>query len=141
MSVSEERKKYLQEKFIYAAKSFGKAGTRSDHPKVPKEQQLSIDLGNKKSFSIIGKILNWIENKLKFLFPRYNLFTEVGTEERKVIATNTKVKYFSQEEQFEHALYIGEENKDLKLYSLKGKLYDTRGKISKTRKDCVAYVY
>ncbi|GHM58716.1 MAG: hypothetical protein sL5_08170 [Candidatus Mesenet longicola] len=140
MSASEERKKYLWEKFIYAAKSFGKAGTRSDYPGVPKEQQLSIDLGNKKSFSIIGKILNWIENKLKFLFPRYNLFTEVGTEERKVIATNTKVKYFSQEEQFEHALYIDEENKDLKLYSLKGKLYDTRGKISKTRKDCVAYV-
>ncbi|WP_339045777.1 hypothetical protein [Candidatus Mesenet endosymbiont of Agriotes lineatus] len=140
MSVSEKRKKHLWEKLIHAAKSFGKAGTRSDHPKVPKEEQLSIDLGNKKPFSIIGKILNWIENKLKFLFPRYNLFTEVGTEERKVIGTNIKVKYFPQVEQFEHALYIGEENKDFKLYSLKGRLYDTRGKISKTRKDCVAYV-
>lgn len=136
VSASEERKKYLRKKLIHAAESFGKAGTRSDHYKVPKEQQLSIDLGNKKPFSIIGKILNWIENKLKFLFPRYNLFAEVGTKERRVIGTNSKVKYFSQKEQSQYTLHI----KNQKLYSSEDKLYDTRGKISKTRKDCVAYV-
>lgn len=140
MAILEERKKCSWEELLYAARNFGKAGTRSDHPTVPKEQQLSIDLENRESFGVIGRILKWIENVFKYFLPRYNLFTEVGTRERKVIGTNTKVKYFIRREQNEHALYIGEENKDLKLYSLEGKLYDTRGKISKTMKDCVAYV-
>ncbi|MGL9718927.1 MAG: hypothetical protein ACR5K9_10090 [Wolbachia sp.] len=100
--VSEERKKHLLERFKCAAREFGKAGTRSDHSAVPKEQQLSIDLGNKKIFGIINRILHWIENKFTYFFPRYNLFPEVGVEERKVPGTNTKVKYFTLDEQVEH---------------------------------------
>ncbi|WP_167896259.1 MULTISPECIES: hypothetical protein [unclassified Wolbachia] len=38
----------MLEKFKYAAEEFGKDGTRFDHSVVPKEQQLYIDLGNKK---------------------------------------------------------------------------------------------
>ncbi|WP_338406807.1 MULTISPECIES: hypothetical protein [unclassified Wolbachia] len=36
MSVSKERKEYLLEKFKYAAKEFGKSGTKSNHKTVPK---------------------------------------------------------------------------------------------------------
>jgi hypothetical protein len=54
MSIPEERRKYLRGKLKYAAREFGRAGTRSDHRIVPKEQQLSIDLGNKKVFGIIN---------------------------------------------------------------------------------------
>ena len=31
MSISKERKEYLLEKFKYAAKEFGKSGTKSNH--------------------------------------------------------------------------------------------------------------
>ncbi|APR99229.2 hypothetical protein ASM33_08005 [Wolbachia endosymbiont of Folsomia candida] len=134
------RQEYWLEKLKYAAKQFGKAGTTSEYPGVPKEQQLSIDLGNRKIFGIINRILHWIESKFTYFFARYNLFPEVGTKERKVPWTNTKVKYFTPNEQAEHALYIGEENGDLKLYDSKGKLYDTTGKISKGKKGYVAYV-
>lgn len=68
MSVSKESKKYLLEKFKYAAKEFGKSGTKSNHLAVPKEQQLSIDLGNRKVFGIINKILYWIENNFTYFF-------------------------------------------------------------------------
>ncbi|MDR0288509.1 MAG: hypothetical protein LBH78_00380 [Rickettsiales bacterium] len=78
----EERKKDLIEKFKYAAREFGKAGTRSDHQAVPKEQQLSIDLGNKKVFGIVNKALNWVEHTFKHLFPRYDYSSEIGTKER-----------------------------------------------------------
>jgi|GEM_PF-5540554 len=81
-SVSEERKKDLIEKFKYAAREFGKAGARSDHQAVPKEQQLSIDLGNKKVFGIVNKALNWVEHTFKHLFPRYDYSSEIGTKER-----------------------------------------------------------
>lgn len=81
-SVSEKRKKDLIEKFKYAAREFGKAGTRSDHQAVPKEEQLSIDLGNKKVFGIVNKALNWVEHTFKHLFPRYDYSSEIGTKER-----------------------------------------------------------
>ncbi|WCR58179.1 hypothetical protein [Wolbachia endosymbiont of Ctenocephalides felis wCfeJ] len=148
-SVTEERKKYLIENLKHAAREFGKAGTRSDHSAVPKEQQLSIDLGNKKTFGIINRILYWIENKFTHLFPRYNLFPEVGVEGRKIPGTNTKVKYLTPEEQVEHTkiAYKGKLYVDLmleiegnKLKGFKGKPYDTTGKTSKGKKDCVAYV-
>ncbi|MDR2548002.1 MAG: hypothetical protein LBC34_00620, partial [Rickettsiales bacterium] len=77
-----ERKKDLIEKFKYAAREFGKAGTRSDHQAVPKEQQLSIDLGNKKIFGVVNKVLNQLENTFKHLFPRYGYSSEIGTKER-----------------------------------------------------------
>ncbi|MDR2977980.1 MAG: hypothetical protein LBU56_00790 [Rickettsiales bacterium] len=80
--VSEERKKDLIEKLKYAAREFDKAGTRSDHQAVPKEQQFSIDLGNKKIFVVVNKVLNWLENTFKHLFPRYDYSSEIGTKER-----------------------------------------------------------
>ncbi|WP_264684833.1 MULTISPECIES: hypothetical protein [unclassified Wolbachia] len=140
MSISKERKEYLLEKFKYAAKEFGKSGTKSNHLAVPKEQQLSIDLGNRKVFGIINKILYWIENNFTYFFPRYNLFPEVGVEGRKIPGTNTRVKYFNSDEQFDQRKFIGEQDGELKLYNLEGKLYDTTDKISKGKKGCVAYV-
>lgn len=149
MSVSKERKEYLLEKFKYAAKEFGKSGTKSNHLAVPKEQQLSIDLGNRKVFGIINKILYWIENNFTYFFPRYNLFPEVGVEGRKIPGTNTKVKYFTPDDQVEYTKipYKGKLYVDLmpevegnKLQGFKGKLYDTADKISKGKKGCVAYV-
>ncbi|WP_108784087.1 hypothetical protein [Wolbachia endosymbiont of Bemisia tabaci] len=140
MLVSKERKEYLLKKFKYAAEEFGKSGTKSDHKTVPKEQQLSIDLDNKKVFGIINKILYWIESKFTYFFPRYNLFPEVGVEGRRIPRTNTRVKYFSSDEQFDQRKFIGEEDGELKLYNLEGKLYDTNDKISKGKKGCVAYV-
>ncbi|MFP3015403.1 MAG: hypothetical protein ACEY3B_03740 [Wolbachia sp.] len=149
MLVSKERKEYLLEKFKYAAKEFGKSGTKSNHKTVPKEQQLSIDLGNKKVFGIINRILHWIESKFKYFFLRYNLFPEVGVKERKIPGINTKVKYFTPDDQIEHTkitykekLYIDlmPEIEGNKLKGFKGKLYDTTDKISKGEKGCVAYV-
>ncbi|UPA54630.1 hypothetical protein MWH06_04860 [Wolbachia pipientis] len=149
MSISKERKEYLLEKFKYAAKEFGKSGTKSNHKTVSKEQQLSIDLGNKKVFGIINRILYWIESKFTYFFPRYNLFPEVGVKERKIPGTNTKVKYFTPDDQMEHAkiTYKGKLYIDLmpeiegnKLKDFRGKLYDTTNKISKGEKGCVAYV-
>ncbi|WP_353276514.1 hypothetical protein [Wolbachia endosymbiont (group B) of Villa cingulata] len=149
MSVSKERKEYLLEKFKYAAKEFGKSGTKSNHLAVPKEQQLSIDLGNRKVFGIINKILYWIENNFTYFFPRYNLFPEVGVEGRKIPGTNTRVKYFTPDDQAEYTKipYKGKLYVDLmpevegnKLKGFKGKLYDTTDKISKGKKGCVAYV-
>lgn len=140
MSISKERKEYLLEKFKYAAKEFGKSGTKSNHLAVPKEQQLSIDLGNRKVFGIINKILYWIENNFTYFFPRYNLFPEVGVEGRKIPGTDTRVKYFNSDEQFDQRKFIGEQDGELKLYNLEGKLYDTTDKISKGKKGCVAYV-
>ncbi|QOD38616.1 hypothetical protein [Candidatus Wolbachia massiliensis] len=81
--VPEERKEHLLEKFKYAAGEFGKAGTRSDHRAVPKEEQLSIDLGNKKVFGVANKILHWVEHVFKHLFPRYAYFSEIGTKEQR----------------------------------------------------------
>ncbi|WP_264330563.1 hypothetical protein [Wolbachia endosymbiont (group B) of Erebia ligea] len=146
MSISKERKEYLLEKFKYAAKEFGKSGTKSNHLAVPKEQQLSIDLGNRKVFGIINKILYWIENNFTYFFPRYNLFPEVGVEGRKIPGTNTRVKYFTPDDQAEYTKipYKGKLYVDLmpenKLKGFKGKLYDTTDKISKDKKGCVAYV-
>lgn len=149
MSISKERKEYLLEKFKYAAKEFGKSGTKSNHLAVPKEQQLSIDLGNRKVFGIINKILYWIENNFTYFFPRYNLFPEVGVEGRKIPGTNTRVKYFTLSDQAEHTKipYKGKLYVDLmpevegnKLKGFKGKPYDTTDKISKEKKGCVAYV-
>ncbi|MFT4313963.1 MAG: hypothetical protein AB3P11_02455 [Wolbachia pipientis] len=149
MSISKERKEYLLEKFKYAAKEFGKSGTKSNHLAVPKEQQLSIDLGNRKVFGIINKILYWIENNFTYFFPRYNLFPEVGVEGRKIPGTNTRVKYFTPDDQVEYTKipYKGKLYVDLmpevegnKLQGFKGKLYDTTDKISKGKKGCVAYV-
>lgn len=134
------RWKYLKEKFEYAVDAFGKAGTRSNYPGVPKEQQLSIDLGNKPVFGIVSKILHWVENKFKYFFPRYNLFPEIGNKDRKIPGTNSQVKYFTQEEQAEHAMYCGEEDGEIRLYNAKGELYDTTDKVSKGRKGYVAYV-
>jgi len=152
-SVSEKRKKEhkkdLIEKFKYAAREFGKAGTRSDHQAVPKEQQLSIDLDNKKIFGVVNKVLNWVENTFKHLFPRYDYSSEIGTKERKIFESNARVKYFTPEEQAEHTkiAYKGRLYADLipemegnKLKGFKGKPYDTAGEISKGEKDCVAYV-
>ncbi|MFV0948558.1 hypothetical protein [Wolbachia endosymbiont of Nasonia giraulti] len=146
MSISKERKEYLLEKFKYAAKEFGKSGTKSNHLAVPKEQQLSIDLGNRKVFGIINKILYWIENNFTYFFPRYNLFPEIGVEGRKIPGTNTRVKYFTPDDQAEYTKipYKGKLYVDLmpenKLKGFKGKLYDTTDKISKGKKGCVAYV-
>lgn len=137
------RWKYLKKKFKYAVDAFGKAGTRSNHPKapeVPKEQQLSIDLGNKPVFGIISKILHWVENKFKYFFPRYNLFPEVGNEDRKIPGTNSEVKYFTSDEQAEHAMYLGEEDGEIRLYNAKGELYDTTNTVSKGKKGYVAFV-
>ncbi|WP_264336948.1 MULTISPECIES: hypothetical protein [unclassified Wolbachia] len=149
MSISKERKEYLLEKFKYAAKEFGKSGTKSNHLAVPKEQQLSIDLGNRKVFGIINKILYWIENNFTYFFPRYNLFPEIGVEGRKIPGTNTRVKHFTPDDQAEYTKipYKGKLYVDLmpevegnKLKGFKGKLYDTTDKISKGKKGCVAYV-
>lgn len=149
MSISKERKEYLLEKFKYAAKEFGKSGTKSNHLAVPKEQQLSIDLGNRKVFGIINKILYWIENNFTYFFPRYNLFPEVGVKERKIPGTNIRVKYFTPDDQAEYTnipykgkLYVDlmPEMEGNKLKGFKGKLYDTTDKISKDEKGCVAYV-
>ncbi|WP_353287585.1 hypothetical protein [Wolbachia endosymbiont (group B) of Gerris lacustris] len=149
MSVSKERKEYLLERFKYAAKEFGKSGTKSNHLAVPKEQQLSIDLGNRKVFGIINKILYWIENNFTYFFPRYNLFPEVGVKGRKIPGTDTRVKYFTPDDQVEHTKipYKGKLYVDLmpevegnKLKGFKGKPYDTTDKISKGKKGCVAYV-
>ncbi len=140
MSISKESKKYLLEKFKYSAKEFCKSGTKSNHLAVPKEQQLSIDLGNRKVFGIINKILYWIENNFTYFFPRYNLFPEVGVEGRKIPGTNTRVKYFNSDEQFDQRKFIGEQDGELKLYNLEGKLYETTDKFSKGKKGCVAYV-
>lgn len=134
MSISKERKEYLLEKFKYAAKEFGKSGTKSNHLAVPKEQQLSIDLDNKKVFGIINRILYWVESNFTYFFPRYNLFPEVGVEGRKIPGTSTKVKYFNSDEQYDQRKFIGEEDGELKLYNLEGKLYDTTDKISKGKK-------
>ncbi|MBD0391760.1 hypothetical protein IC220_04810 [Wolbachia endosymbiont of Pentalonia nigronervosa] len=132
------RREYLKKKFDHAVNAFGKAGTRSNHKEVPKEQQLSIDLGNKPVFGIISKILHWIENKFKYFFPRYNLFPEVGNKDRKIPGTKSQVKYFTPEEQAEHTLDLNKG--DGKLYNAKGELYDTTDKISKGKKGYVAYV-
>lgn len=132
-----KRREDLKEKLKYAAKQFGKAGTKSNHPGVPKEQQLSIDLDNKPRFNFISKILYCIEKNFKYFFLRYNLFPEVGTEKRKIPGTESKVIYFTPSEQAENALYI---HKDAKLYDFKGNLYDTTNEISKGKKGCVAYV-
>jgi hypothetical protein len=147
--VSEEHKKYLLKKFKYAAEQFGKAGTRSNHSKVPKEQQLSIDLGNKSTFGIVNRILYWIESKFTYFFPRYSFFTEVGTEERKIPGTNSKVKYFTLNEQIEHHKITY--NKKLyenlmpriegdKLKGFTGKLFDTSSSVSKGKRGYAAYV-
>lgn len=149
MSISKGRKEYLLEKFKYAAKEFGKSGTKSNHKTVPKEQQLSIDLDNKKVFGIINKIFYWIESNFTYFFPRYNLFPEVGVKGRKIPATNTRVKYFTPGDQIEHTqiTYQGKLYTELmpemegnKLKGFKGKPYDTTDKISKGKKGCVAYV-
>ncbi|VVC35063.1 Hypothetical protein CINCED_3A001672 [Cinara cedri] len=134
------RREYLKKKFKHAVDAFGKAGTRSNYPGVPKEQQLSIDLGNKPAFGIVSKILHWVENKFKYFFPRYNLFPEVGNKDRKIPRTNSQVKYFNQEEQAEHTLHIKKKDDEIKLYNVKGELYDTTDKVSKGRKGYVAYV-
>lgn len=134
------RRKYLKKKFDHAVNAFGEAGTRSNHKEVPKEQQLSIDLGNKPVFGIISKILHWIENKFKYFFPRYNLFPEVGNEDRKIPGTKSQVKYFTPEEQAEHTLHPKKKDGEFKLYNAKGELYDTTDKISKGKKGYVAYV-
>lgn len=139
-SVSKERKEDLLKKLKHAAREFGKSGTQSNHPAVLKEQQLSIDLGNRKVFGIINKVLYWIENNFTYFFPRYNLFPEVGVEGRKIPGTNAKVKYFNHDEQLNHRKIPREENGEWRLYDLEGKLYDTIDKISKGEKDCVAYV-
>ncbi|MHC3898117.1 UNVERIFIED_CONTAM: hypothetical protein LBW93_04355 [Wolbachia endosymbiont of Nasonia longicornis] len=47
-------------------------------------------------------ILYWIENNFTYFFPRYNLFPEVGVEGRKIPGTNTRVKYFTPDDQAEY---------------------------------------
>ncbi|WP_343288738.1 hypothetical protein [Wolbachia endosymbiont of Encarsia formosa] len=77
------------------------------------------------------------------------MFPEVGVEGRKIPGTNTRVKYFTPDEQVEYTKipYKGKLYMDLmpevegnKLQGFKGKLYDTTDKISKGKKGCVAYV-
>ncbi|MDN5247520.1 MAG: hypothetical protein QWI36_00020 [Wolbachia endosymbiont of Tyrophagus putrescentiae] len=136
ISEKKERLGYLLDKFKYASRQFGKIATKSNRPEIPKEQQLSIDLGNKPVFSMITKILRWLEDSLKYFFPRYNLFPEVGTGERKIPGTESKVKYFTSEKQKQNTLKVEEG----KLYDYDGNLYDTSDKISKGKKGCVAYV-
>ncbi|MDR1139822.1 MAG: hypothetical protein LBJ80_04150 [Rickettsiales bacterium] len=138
--VSEKRKEDLMGKFRYAAGEFGKAGTRSDYQAVPKEEQASIDLGNKKIFGVKNKILRWVEHKFKHLFPRYDYSSEIGTKDRKIPGGDSKVKYFTLDEQIDQTRFIGEENGERKLYNLTGELYDTTGETSKGEEDCVAYV-
>ncbi|MDN5248270.1 MAG: hypothetical protein QWI36_04005 [Wolbachia endosymbiont of Tyrophagus putrescentiae] len=130
----------MKEKFGDVARAFGEAATISKH-QVPKEQQISIDLGNKKFYRITDKILYWAQDTLKNIFPRFGFFAEFNKEkERRIIGTNVKVKHFTPEEQAEHALYVGkEEDGELRLYDVIGKLYDTTGKISKGQKNSVAY--
>ncbi|MGL9758093.1 MAG: hypothetical protein ACR5LA_04480 [Wolbachia sp.] len=137
MLMSQERKEYLRKKLKYSATQFGKVATRSDHQIVPKEEQLSINLGNRKSFDIISRILQWIRDK--FGFNRH-FFSEVGTEKRKDPATGAIVKYFTSKEQKEHALDIINQNGDSKFCDSKGRLYDTSNKRSKEEEGCVAYV-
>ncbi|WP_333023620.1 hypothetical protein [Wolbachia endosymbiont of Pentidionis agamae] len=134
------RHEYLMGKWKHAAGEFGKIGTRSNIEGVPKEEQLSIDLDNKPAFGIIDRILRWVEHKFKYFFPRYNLFPEVGTKERKIPGSQSTVKYFTSDEQAEYTLYFDEENEDVRLYDVEGKLYNTSDEISKEKKGCVAYV-
>lgn len=135
--ITEEHRTNLKEKFQHIAEVFGKAATKSNHS-VPKEQQISIDLGNKKFFDIIDKVLYWIQDRLKNIFPRFGFFPEF-TEDKRIIGTNVKVKHFTPTEQAENALYVGQEGEESRLYDVTGKLYDTTGKISKGQKDSVAY--
>lgn len=85
MSISKERKEYLLEKFKYAAKEFGKSGTKSNHLAVPKEQQLSIDLGNRKVFGIINRILYWIESNFTYFFHAIIYFQKLELKEEKFL--------------------------------------------------------
>ncbi|OCA06267.1 hypothetical protein [Wolbachia endosymbiont of Trichogramma pretiosum] len=77
------------------------------------------------------------------------MFPEVGVEGRKIPRTNTRVKYFTPDDQAEYTRipYEGKLYVDLmlevesnKLKGFKGKLYDTTDKISKGKRGCVAYV-
>ncbi|OWZ25213.1 hypothetical protein [Wolbachia endosymbiont of Wuchereria bancrofti] len=92
----------MLEKFKYAAREFGKDSTRFDHSVVPKEQQLSIGLGNKKIFGVANKILHWVEHTFKHLFPCYAYLLEIGTEEKEIFGSSLRVRYFTLEEQVEH---------------------------------------
>lgn len=131
-------KEQLRKKFKDAAKQFAKAATRSDHPKVPKEEQISIDLGNKGFLGAVDKILYWIQDTFKNLFPRFGFFAEFS-EKRKIIGTDVEVKHFTPEEQAEHTAYIVKKNGELRLYDFTGKLCDTSGKVSKGKENSVAY--
>ncbi|WP_237342950.1 hypothetical protein [Wolbachia endosymbiont of Folsomia candida] len=133
-------KEQLMKKFQDAAKKFGEAATTSKYRPVPKEEQLSIDFGNKRFFKIIDKILYWIQDTFKNLFPRFGFFAEFS-EEGKIIGTDIKVKHFTPKEQAEHTAYVRVDKEDgkLKLYDFHGNLCDTTGKTSKGRADTVAY--
>ncbi|WP_253300055.1 hypothetical protein [Wolbachia endosymbiont of Chironomus riparius] len=138
----EEKEVHEKSKLRYAGEQFAKIARHSNHPNVPKEEQLSIDLGNQPRLSVIEKILYWIENNFKYFFPAYNLFPEVGTKDRKISGTDYKVKYFTQEEQTQHTKEI--HNGKLYRINQEGKRedqeYDTSNCTSKGKKGCVAYV-
>ncbi|MBV0899957.1 MAG: hypothetical protein KTV77_04390 [Wolbachia endosymbiont of Fragariocoptes setiger] len=129
--------KDLKQKFKITAKNFGQAATSSKHY-VPKECQISIDLGNKHTDCIGNKYLYKLQNKFKNHSPRHNFMTEFG-KNRQIFGTDIKVKHFTSDEQSKHSLYIDQKNDDFRLYDISGNLYNTKGKVSKGQQDMVAY--
>ncbi|NSM56758.1 hypothetical protein HET73_05000 [Wolbachia endosymbiont of Atemnus politus] len=67
------------EKLRYAIKEFGKASLKSGNYRVPKEEQVTIDLGNKSVIDHYTGILY----KAPPMFEEVAYMKEVGTKERK----------------------------------------------------------
>ncbi|WP_250295922.1 hypothetical protein [Wolbachia endosymbiont of Oedothorax gibbosus] len=136
---SEQKKAKALKTLRYAAREFGKSvlGSESDRNKIPREQQVSIDLGNKLFFDHGNNMLLTIPNPSVY-------YCEVGTKDKKSYVTQdgTEVlaKRFSPEEQEKNTKIIKcNEKGEYRLFNQDGTLYDTSGKSSKGKAGEVAY--
>uniref|UniRef100_T1IJQ2 Uncharacterized protein n=1 Tax=Strigamia maritima TaxID=126957 RepID=T1IJQ2_STRMM len=119
-TISSQRKHELREKLQYAAREFGRICTKSNHI-IPKEHQVSIDLGNKLIFNYMSQQLLQIPLTCKSTTYIY----EVGSKE-KIFGVDTTLKYFTPQEQDEHTRTPKlDEFNELRLYNKDGSIYDT----------------
>jgi len=136
----EGEKKERMEKLRYAVKEFCKASPKSGNHQALKEEQVSIDLGNK---SVIDHYTGTLY-KAPPMLEEVAYMKEVGTKERKsykeLMGLETSAKRFSSKEQAENTKIIKKDSKgEYRLFDQRSNLYDTSNKISKGQKGLVAY--
>lgn len=136
--MSEQKKTKALATLRYAAREFGKTAVNSQlYHKVPKEQQVSIDLDNKLFFDHTRNEIFRIPSSKAYYY-------EVGTKDKKsyTLGSGTEVlaKRFSPEEQEKNTKIIKQDEKgEYRVFNQDGTLCDTSNKSSKWKTGEVAY--